>query len=221
MDHFSNPYLTVNDKKFLMNGLELTDRVIYSLKGKELVEGTKINEFDLAGNKGNLFGKGNVIIRESDKKMGWSINSAEWYHKEYQRHLKSGFYEYIGKMEKLGEIKLSCREDLKRVLDINEGGINHEFNFFSKNLSDYVLPSLNLMPKVHKLKERACAGNEHDLVARPIIIVTGYGWCTLEASRYLQLTLQVYLDKFKNFLENNGIKSTIINSTKCIYFKFI
>ena len=52
------------------------------------------------------------------------------------------------------------------------------------SIEDYTLPSLNLFPKVHKLKKKASMENESLLTARPII--TGYGWCTVEASKYLQ-----------------------------------
>ena len=55
-------------------------------------------------------------------------------------------------------------------------------------MEDDILPSLNLSPKVHKLKERASTDNEKLLAGRPII--TGYGWCTIEASKFLQRRLR-------------------------------
>ena len=41
------------------------------------------------------------------------------------------------------------------------------------SMEDYTLPSLNLFPNVHKLKEKASIENESLLTGRPII--TGYG----------------------------------------------
>ena len=60
----------------------------------------------------------------------------------------------------------------------------NEYESFNlgNGIEDYILPSLTVSPKVHKLKERACIDNEKVLTGRPII--TGYGWCSIEASKF-------------------------------------
>ena len=66
------------------------------------------------------------------------------------------------------------------------------------SIEDYTLPSLNLFAKVHKLKEKATIENESLLTGRPII--TGYGWCTVEASKHLQKIFRSILLRFLGFL---------------------
>lgn len=71
-----------------------------------------------------------------------------------------------------------------------------DLKWFKLNgLKNYILPSLNLMPKVHKLMEEASIENESELKGRPI--VTGHSWCTVEASKFVQKELRKILEKFK------------------------
>ena len=49
------------------------------------------------------------ILWESDKNLGWSLNTSTWYKQEYDRCLKSGFYQKVGKMGDVDNIKHSCR----------------------------------------------------------------------------------------------------------------
>ena len=65
-------------------------------------------------------------------------------------------------------------------------------------VDDYTLPSLNLMPKVHKLTAPASMQNEGLLKGKPI--VTGHSWCTLEASRYLQQKFRELLNNFIGYV---------------------
>ena len=44
----------------------------------------------------------NYILRESDKNMGWALNTLKWYKDEYKRQLNSEFYYKIGKLEMVG-----------------------------------------------------------------------------------------------------------------------
>ena len=56
------------------------------------------------------------ILRESDKNLGWSLNTSTWYNQEYDRHLKSGFYQKVGSMGDVDNIKHSCRLSLQAIL---------------------------------------------------------------------------------------------------------
>ena len=127
------------------------------------------------------------ILRESDKNLGWSHNTSTWYKQEYDRHLKSGFYQKVRSVGDVDNIKHSCRLSLQAILKKHTGVLStNEYKSFNlgNGIEDYILPSLNLLHKVHKLKEGACIDNEKLLTGRPII--TGYGWCTIEASKFLQ-----------------------------------
>ena len=89
----------------------------------------------------------------------------------------------------------------------------NEYKSFNlgNGIGDHILPSLNLSPKVHKLKERACIDNEKLLTGRPII--TGYGWCTIEASKFLQRRLRSIMGRFKDYLVNNSLPYSILGNS--------
>ena len=57
-----------------------------------------------------------VILRESDKKMGWSLNNTDWYKSKYIRHLKYDFYRRVGSVGQVQAVKRSCREELLNIL---------------------------------------------------------------------------------------------------------
>ena len=102
------------------------------------------------------------------------------------------FYFYVGGIELASELAGGYRKALIRLVGFNQKVITvEEKNYLFKGrgggADDFVLPSLNLTPKVHKLKEAASVYNEKDLTARPI--VTGYGWSVVKASRFCRKIL--------------------------------
>ena len=107
----------------------------------------------------------------------------------------------VGNMGDVESIKLRCRLSLQAILKKHTGVLPAKdykgFNL-GNSIEDYTLPSLNLFPKVHKLKEKASIENESLLTGRPII--TGYGWCTVEASKHLQKRFRSILVRFLGFL---------------------
>ena len=96
------------------------------------------------------------ILRESDKNLGWSLNTSTWYKQEYDRHLKSGFYQKVGSKGDVDDTKHSCRLSLQAILKKHIGVLSTNLG---NGIEDYILRSLNLSPKVHKFKERACIDN--------------------------------------------------------------
>ena len=56
------------------------------------------------------------ILGESDKNLGWSLNTSTWYNQEYDRHFKSVFYQKVGSMGDVDNIKHSCRLSLQAIL---------------------------------------------------------------------------------------------------------
>ena len=53
--------------------------------------------------------------------------------------------------------------------------------------------------------------NESLLTGRPI--VTGYGWCTVEASKYLQKRFRSILVRFKDYLESSSLPYSILGNS--------
>ena len=75
-------------------------------------------------------------------------------------------------MGDVDNINHSCRLSLQAILKKHTGVLStNEYKSFNlgNGIEEYILPSLNLSPKVHKLKERACIDNEKLLTGRPII----------------------------------------------------
>ena len=107
----------------------------------------------------------------------------------------------VGNMGDVESIKLRCRLSLQATLKKHTGVLPAKdykgFNL-GNSIEDYTLPSLNLFPKVHKLKEKVSIENESLLTGTPII--TGYGWCTVEASKHLQKRFRSILVRFLGFL---------------------
>ena len=117
-------------------------------------------------------------------------------------------------MGDVDNIKHSCRLSLQAILKKRIGVLStNEYKGFNlgNGIEDFILPSLNLSPKVNKLKQRACIDNEKLLTGRPII--TGYGWCTIEASKFLQRKLRSIMVRFKDYLVNNSLPYSILGNS--------
>ena len=217
-----HPRLTNRDRDYIMKSLKLIDRFsvnytrnykysnLGSLKPSEEAFGkSKQLRAALQLNKDQT-----VILRESDKKLGWALNSATWYRDEYLRQLGTDFYKWVGKTNEASGIKKECRRELFSILVKHREvlGPGGETRFYSRKLEDYILPSMNLMPKVHKLSDPASPANEGDLKGRPII--TAHSWSTVEASKFLQEKLRDILVDFKLFLSINGYQCPVLKDSK-------
>ena len=168
--YFFHPRVGYLERRFINKALKLAD--FYSIKSvrsspslqvrgmSSIKSGLKLLE-DLS--QDNAY-----ILRESDKNLGWSLNTSTWYNQEYL----SVFYQKVGSMGDVDNIKHSCRLSLQAILKKHTGVLStNEYKSFNlgNGIEEYILPSLNLSPKVHKLKERACIDNEKLLTGRPII----------------------------------------------------
>ena len=124
MCYFIHPRVGYLERRFINNASKLAD--FYSIKSvrsnfsrqvrgmSSIKGGLKLLE-DLS--QDNAF-----ILRESDKNLGWSLNTSTWYSQEYDRHVKSGFYQKVGSMGDVDNIKHFCR---------------------GNGIEDHILPSLN------------------------------------------------------------------------------
>lgn len=88
-------------------------------------------------------------------------------------------------MEISERLKVGCRNELKAMVgkykDILSDSDYDWFNLEGDKV--YNMPSLNLLPKVHKLSDEASSANEKLLTGRPI--VTGHSWCLVEPSKFI------------------------------------
>ena len=117
-------------------------------------------------------------------------------------------------MGDVDSIRLRCRLSLQAILKKHTEVLAvKDYKSFNlgNSIENYTLPSLNLFLKVHKLKEKASMENESLLTGRPI--VTGYGWCTLEASKYLQRRFRSILVRFKDYLESSSLPYSIVGNS--------
>ena len=152
-DYLKHPGLGKIQRQFVYNSLKLIDRFrISSTREIRIKGGQKNSDRRLSSEIQKviaLVGDSKYVLRESDKKMGWSLNSVEWYKTEYERHLKSDFYTRVGNVKDVTEVISQCRRVLSGIIE------NHKDNLSKKELKglnlgvmgEYVLPSLNLMPK--------------------------------------------------------------------------
>ena len=216
--YFFHPSIGCLERRFITKVLKLVD--FYSVNHVRIrslhaftVRGMARNQRGLKLSR-DLSQDNTYILRESDKNLGWSLNKSSWYKHEYDRHLNSGFYNMVGNMGDVDSMKLRCRLTLQAILKRHTEVLSFKdykgFNL-SSSTEDYTLPSLNLFPKVHKLKEKASIANESLLTGRPI--VTGYGWCTIEASKYLQKRFRSILVRFKEYLESSSLPYSILGNS--------
>ena len=158
-----------------------------------------------------------IIIRISDKNMGLCINNTSWYINEYYRQINCNTYSSLGKFDthSIDNLINSAKNDLIHLFSSNhlprcaksDTIVISDF-IKSKNIK---LPSMDILPKVHKLINPPSPSNEHLLKGRPII--TAHSWITSPISKALGFYLNILISRFEDkFLELN-FTWPIINSS--------
>lgn len=210
------PKFEMKERNFIYYALKLLDSLLlkdnFSVTDKKLA-----NESNIMGSLESidkLKARSDVIIRESDKKLGWSINSVSWYKAEYDRQLSTDNYQYLGDTSNIHSIIEKFEGDIKQFsidkrLTCQERLIINGFR--SRKVQ---IPFMNLMPKVHKLNEKARPELEQNLKGRPII--TAHSWCTVELSKVLQSKLRDLLSRFKTYMSSLTLPVTIIDSSSAV-----
>ena len=98
--NLSHPRLGRHERDYVYATLELIDRFVFKNRRQEKIQETNCRKGKqdklLVYNLGKFLHGLAVILRESDKKMGWSLNSLNWYWDEYRRHLSSSSYRWVG-----------------------------------------------------------------------------------------------------------------------------
>ena len=129
------------------------------------------------------------------------------------RQLSSSSYRWVGRLEISERLKVDCRNELKAMVgkyrDILSDSDYDWFNL--KGNKVYNMPSLNLLPKVHKLSDEASSVNEKLLRGRPI--VTGHSWCLIEPSKFIQKELRSVILLFRQYLREKCTRDSILCSS--------
>ena len=220
--YFFHPRIGCLERRFITKVLKLVD--FYSVNHVRSVRSRSLHANTVRGMTSNqrrlkllrdLSQDNAYILRESDENLGWSLNNCPWYKQEYDRHLNSGFYRMVGNMGDVDSIKLRCQLSLQAILKKQTEVLavkDYKSSNLGNSIEDYTLPSLNLFSKVHKLKEKASMENESLLTGRPIVTAR-YGWCTIEASKYLQRRFRSILVRLKDYLESSSLPYSILGNS--------
>ena len=162
----------------------------------------------------DLARRNDVIVNIADKNLGLTINNTDWYVKEYQRQLQcTETYVFATLYPNDGVIQKGV-SDLRDICAkySGEGTFTKDIAFLqSRKTKDIKLPSLNLLPKVHKLEDRASSVNEGMLKGRPII--NGFAYTTAETSRIVAKHLDSFNDSFRLMFEQEKMTFPIIKNS--------
>ena len=148
-----------------------------------------------------------IVINIADKNIGFVINNTTWYVKELHRQL-SDKYTYI-------EISGCNKND---IIDISTSNLNKLKSKYEKlnvdkdvlnrmtiqNKDTLKLPSLNLLPKIHKLDNLTEPNIEHKLKGIPI--VNGFQFTTSRISRILNEYMINIYENFKILFHQYDLK---------------
>ena len=163
----------------------------------------------------------NIIINTADKNLGISINSTGWYVQEYVRQLNdTRLYKHMA-YENIEKIKNEGIHNLKRLHD--KYSEYEELNCYNlqiltqRDINDIQIPTLNITPKVHKLKETASEMNEKQLKGRPI--VNGFATLNTEPSRLLGKIFHDCLNKCIDKAMTMDIRSPIVTGSRDVVNK--
>ena len=157
-----------------------------------------------------------MIINTADKNLGFSINHTAWYLQEYERQLSDkDVYEEFD-IKNIENIVKQGKSDL--LLIYNNYANKSELNKYNlsilrnRKIEDIKIPSLNIMPKVHKLKEKASISNEAIVKGRPI--VNGFATINTEPSKLLGQMFRKHLNSLKDLFKIKDIHCPIIDGSR-------
>ena len=158
----------------------------------------------------------NIIINTADKILGFSINHINWYVQEYKRQLSDNeIYEQLP-FNHIPDIIEEGRKELLLIYNKYANDIklkNYDLTILkSRQPKDIKLPTLNIMPKVHKLKEKASIENENKVKGRPI--VNGFATLNTEPSKLLGTMFRIHLTNLINLFKARKIHCPIVDGSR-------
>lgn len=208
------PELTREARTYMIDILEKTSLTCYEKQKTHLVN-SNITELEYNDIQ-HLAKNPKIIINTADKNLGLSINSVEWYVQEYERQLND---EQIYTQIPYNEIENIIINGIKDLSILHKKYSKHqELKRFDLDLliqreaNSVQIPTLNISPKVHKLKEEAHPSLEPKLKGRPI--VNGFATLNTEPSKLLGSLFRYCLNECIKKAQSEGIHSPIINSSR-------
>ena len=217
--NLSHPDMTFEHRNYIIDILEKTNE---ANKNQTYENESKSNitqkEYDLIQ---KLAKNPNIVINTADKNLGISINSIDWYIKEYERQLEDEkIYTQIPHQE-LNNIIEKAFQELHQLYEkytiIAELGCLDLEILKSRTPDKVKIPTLNICPKVHKLKNEANPTLEKELKGRPI--VNGFATINTEPSILLGAIFRDCLERCIQKAATEGIQSPIIYSSRDVINK--
>ena len=116
-----------------------------------------------------------IIIRISETNMGLCICNTSWYINEYKRQINCSTYTSLGHFDTniVTNLITSAKQDINLIFTNNNIPKSADSDF--KEITSFLktkiikIPSMDILPKVHKLNSPPCPSNESKLKGRPII----------------------------------------------------
>lgn len=209
------PELTWEARTYMIDILEKTSIACHEKHQQIYMVNSNITELEYE-NIRCLSKNPKIIVNTADKNLGLSINSIEWYIQEYDRQLNDEqIYTQIPYSE-LDNIIINGITDLDVLYKkySNHQELKH-FDLdllIQREVNNVQIPTLNISPKVHKLKEEANPSLEPKLKGRPI--VNGFATLNTEPSRLLGSVFRYCLNECIDKAKLEGINSPIITSSR-------
>lgn len=212
--NLNHPNFTGNKLMYMIDILEKVDTLKdYQLRYRNSCSNMTQSEFNIIR---KLAEDNDIIINTADKNLGFSINHVQWYTNEYKRQLSDKqVYENIPIQEQRNIITKGHRDlmELHQKYQNTENVKNYNIDILQNRTIDNIkLPTLNIMPKVHKLSEQASQNNEHLVKGRHI--VNGLATLNTEPSKLLGEMLQKQLDNLINLFQEKSIHCPLVNSSR-------
>jgi hypothetical protein len=143
----------------------------------------------------------NLIIRESDKGLGFCVMDSSWYYIQMKRHL--GDTETYEQLEyfPIGKIKRELIKILNTFKDVLPKSDRERIFTAARNHDSNKLPEIYLIPKIHK----------NPVKTRPV--VPEFDSITKTVSKFLDKILQPLVHKHKWILGGTGDLIDMLEST--------
>ena len=161
----------------------------------------------------NLSENPDIIANTADKNLGFSLNTTDWYIHEIKRQLSdtSTYIELAGVTE--DSILTLNKDNLKKLITdlenvLDASALKPLRDCLDKELK---LPSINLLPKVHKLKDSPSTENEKILKGRPII--NGHSTTNAAVSKTFDTYMKQINDGLRQLFEHHNLPFPVLKNS--------
>lgn len=224
IDLCSLPFISNHCRNYLINTIEFMQQCLYEDDIRFIHNKPNISQHSLKLLY-NAAKSNHIVFNIADKNLWLCINDTTWYMDEYSRHLSDTHtYQELdyNLLSHILDTSISQLHGLyyKYLRNPPKHVNNKDIKSFYKRKThlDIKLPSLNLVPKPHKLKQKASSSIQHLLKSRPI--VNGFNTVITEPSKVLSKLVRYFLKKLRlkfkhcDTLVNSSLQ--VVNQLKTI-----